>query len=94
MGLIARDSNEDVWHVKSIYLQHVLDAQVVEALALREATRLLRIFIEDDAKLLIEATTQKAFDNSEAHSILQDAVKMLVSSHSIISLHFTRRDFD
>jgi hypothetical protein len=49
MGLIARDSNEDVWHVKSIYLQHFffLDAQVVEALALREATRLLRIFIEE-----------------------------------------------
>jgi hypothetical protein len=49
---------------------------------------------EDVAKLLIEAATHKAFDNSEAHSILQDAVKMLVSSHSIISLHFTRRDFD
>jgi hypothetical protein len=47
MGLIARDSNEDVWHVKSIYLQHVLDAQVVEALALREATRWLRIFIDE-----------------------------------------------
>ena len=50
-----------------------------------------RALIEDDAKLLIEAATQKASDNSEAHSILQDAVKMLVPSHSI-SLHFTRRD--
>ena len=41
-----------------------------------------RALIEDDAKLLIEAATQKASDNSEAHSILQDAVKMLVPSHS------------